>query len=69
MQNILIIGDIIILVVRLLYPFLKKKGLGQLASVMIYKSDNSTFFFTIITFTIIGVVLKIIFNYLNKPNF
>ena len=58
----MIIGGIIILVLGLLYPFLKKKGLDQLPSITIYKSDNSTFFFPIITFTIIGVVLKTIFD-------
>ena len=62
MQKILIIVGIIILVLGLFYPYLKKIGLGQLPGVITYKSDNSTSFFPIITFTIIGVVLKIIFD-------
>ena len=62
MQKILIIIGIIILALGLLYPFLKKIGLGQFPGDIIYKSDNSTSFFPIITFTIIGVVLKIIFD-------
>jgi len=68
MQKILIIIGIIILVLGLLYPFLKKIGLGQLPGDIIYKSDNSTFFFPIVTCIIISVVLTVIFN-LNKPNF
>ena len=62
MQKILIIVGITILVVWLLYPYLKKIGLGQLPGDIIYKSDNSTFFFPIVTCIIISVVLTIIFN-------
>ena len=62
MQKILIIIGIIILALGLLYPFLKKIGLGQLPGDIIYKSDNSIFFFPIVTCIIISVVLTIIFN-------
>ena len=62
MQKILIIAGIIILVIGLMYPNLKKIGLGQLPGDIIYKSDNSTFFFQIFTCIIISVVLTIIFN-------
>ena len=62
MQKILIIVGIIILVLGLLYPYLKKIGLGQLPGDIIYKSDNSTFFFPIVTCIIISVVLTVIFN-------
>ena len=62
MQKILIIVGIIILALGLLYPYLKKLGLGQLPGDIIYKSDNSTFFFPIVTCIIISVVLTLIFN-------
>ena len=62
MQKILLIIGIIILALGLLYPFLKKIGLGQLPGDIIYKSDNSTFFFPIVTCIIISVVLTVIFN-------
>ena len=62
MQKILIIVGIVILALGLLYPYLKKIGLGQLPGDIIYKSDNSTFFFPIVTCLIISVVLTIIFN-------
>ena len=62
MQKILIIIGIIILALGLFYPFLKKIGLGQLPGDIIYKSDNSTFFFPIVTCIIISVVLTVIFN-------
>ena len=62
MQKILIIIGIIILVVGVLYPYIKKIGLGQLPGDIVYKSENTTFFFPIITCIIISVVLTIIFN-------
>ena len=62
MQKILIITGIIILALGLLYPLIKKIGLGQLPGDIIYKSDNSTFFFPIVTCIIISVVLTVIFN-------
>ena len=62
MQKILIILGIVILVIGLLYPFIKKLGLGQLPGDVIFKSGNSTFIFPIVTCIIISVVLTIIFN-------
>ena len=61
MQKILIIIGIIILALGLFYPFLKKIGLGQLPGDIIYKSDNSTFFFAIVTCIIISIVLTVTF--------
>ena len=62
MQKILIILGIVILVIGLLYPYIKKLGLGQLPGDVIFKSGNSTFMFPIVTCIIISVVLTIIFN-------
>ena len=62
MQKLLIILGIVILVIGLLYPYIKKLGLGQLPGDIMFKSGNSTFFFPIITCIIISVVLTIIFN-------
>ena len=62
MQKLLIILGIVILVIGLLYPYIKKLGLGQLPGDIMFKSGNSTFFFPIVTCIIIGIVLTIIFN-------
>ena len=62
MQKILIILGIVILVIGLLYPYIKKIGLGQLPGDVIFKSGNSTFLFPVVTCIIISVVLTIIFN-------
>ena len=62
MQKIIIILGIVILVVGLIYPYIKKIGIGQLSGDIIFKSGNSTFFFPIVTCIIISIILTIIFN-------
>ena len=62
MQKILIIIGIILLIVGLLYPYIKKLGLGQLPGDIIFKTGNSTFFFPVMTCLIISIILTIIFN-------
>ena len=62
MQKLIMILGIVILIIGLLYPYIKKLGLGQLPGDIMFKSGNSTFFFPIVTCIIISVVLTIIFN-------
>ncbi len=62
MQKLLIILGIVILVIGLLYPNIKKLGIGQLPGDIMFKSGNLTFFFPIVTCIIISIVLTIIFN-------
>ncbi len=62
MQKILIIIGIILLIVGLLYPYIKKLGLGQLPGDILFKTGNSTFFFPVMTCLIISIILTIIFN-------
>ena len=62
MQKILIIIGIILLTIGILYPYIKKIGLGQLPGDIIFKSGNSTFFFPVVTCIIISIILTVIFN-------
>jgi hypothetical protein len=62
MQKILIIIGIILLIVGLLYPYIKKLGLGQLPGDILFKTGNSTFFIPVMTCLIISIILTIIFN-------
>ena len=62
MQKILIIIGIILLLLGLLYPYIKKLGLGQLPGDILFKTGNSTFFFPVMTCLIISIILTIIFN-------
>ena len=58
----LIILGIIILAVGMLYPYIKKIGLGRLPGDLVFKSENSTLFFPIVSCIVISVVLTILFN-------
>ena len=58
----LIILGIIILAVGILYPYIKKICLGQLPGDLVFKSENSTLFFPIVSCIIVSVVLTILFN-------
>ena len=62
MQKILIVIGIILLIVGLLYPYIKKIGLGQLPGDLVFKSENSTLFFPIVSCIVVSVVLTILFN-------
>ena len=62
MQKILILIGIVLLIVGLLYPYIKKLGLGQLPGDILFKTGNSTFFFPVMTCLIISIILTIIFN-------
>ena len=62
MQKILIIIGIILIIIGVLYPYIKKLGLGQLPGDILFKTGNTTFFFPIITCIIISIVLSVIFN-------
>ena len=62
MQKILIIIGIILLIIGLLYPYVKKLGLGQLPGDILFKIGNFTFFFPVMTCLIISIILTIIFN-------
>ncbi len=62
MQKILILIGIILLIIGLLYPYIKKLGLGQLPGDILFKTGNSTFFFPVMTCLIISIILTIIFN-------
>ena len=62
MQKILIILGIIILAVGILYPYVKRISLGQLPGDLVFKSENSTLFFPIVSCIVVSVVLTILFN-------
>jgi len=62
MQKILIIIGIILLIIGLLYPYIKKFGLVQLPGDILFKTGNSTFFFPVMTCLIISIILTIIYN-------
>ena len=66
MQKILIIIGIILLIIGLLYPYIKKLGLGQLPGDILFKTSYSAFFFPVTTCIIISIILTIILICLNN---
>ena len=62
MQKILIIIGIILLIIGVIYPYIKKLGLGQLPGDILFKTGNSTFFFPIVTCIIVSIILTMIIN-------
>ena len=62
MQKILIILGIILLIIGVIYPYIKKLGLGQLPGDILFKTGNTTFFFQIVTCKIISIILSVILN-------
>ena len=62
MQKILLIVGLIFITAALIYPFLKKIGLGRLPGDLFFKFGNSSFYFPVVTCIIISIVLTIIIN-------
>ena len=62
MQKILLIIGLIFITAALVYPFLKKIGLGRLPGDLYFKFGNSSFYFPVVTCIIISIVLTIIIN-------
>ena len=64
MQKVLIIIGIVILIIGIFYPYLKKFGLGKLPGDIILKGESSSFYFPIITCIVISILLSVIINLL-----
>ena len=62
MQNLLIGAGVVLVVVGLLYPYLKQLPLGRLPGDIAFKSGDTSFFFPIVTRIVISVVLSIVLN-------
>ncbi|MAR76768.1 MAG: hypothetical protein CML28_03165 [Rhizobiales bacterium] len=62
MQKILLIIGLIFITAALIYPLLKKIGLGRLPGDLFFKFGNSSFYFPVVTCIIISIVLTIIIN-------
>ncbi|MBK14846.1 MAG: hypothetical protein CMK42_08410 [Porticoccaceae bacterium] len=63
MQQILIISGIILILVGLVYPHIKKLPFGQLPGDIFIQSGNSSFAFPIVTCILISIILSLVFNF------
>ena len=64
MQNLVIGAGVVLVVVGLLYPYVKHLPLGRLPGDIMFKSGDSSFFFPIVTCIVVSVVLTVILNLL-----
>ena len=62
MQKVIILIGLAIVLIGVLYPYLRKLPFGQLPGDIFYKSDNFFFVFTIVTCIIISIILTVIWN-------
>ncbi|HHT0593581.1 TPA: DUF2905 domain-containing protein [Legionella anisa] len=65
-QKILIITGIILLIIGIFWPFIKKIGLGKLPGDIIIHKNNFTFYFPITTCILISLIIMLIFWFFNK---
>ena len=63
MQKILIYIGLIILVIGLLWPFLKELPIGRMPGDVILKKDKFTFYFPIVTCLVVSIIITIIFRF------
>ena len=63
MQKILIYIGLIILVIGLLWPFLKELPIGRMPGNIVLKKDKFTFYFPIITCLVVSLIISIIFRF------
>ncbi len=62
MQKAIILIGLAIVLIGVLYPYLRKLPFGQLPGDIFYKSDNFSFVFPIVTCIIISIILTVIWN-------
>ena len=65
-QRLLIIIGLLFIVVGLLYPFFRDIGFGKLPGDIAIKTENSSFYFPIVTCIIVSVVISLILIFLKK---
>jgi hypothetical protein len=66
MQRALIAIGVVILLVGLLWPWLSKLGLGRLPGDIRIETENSVFYFPVMTCIIISVVLSVVLFLIRK---
>mgnify|MGYP000138478533 FL=1 len=63
MQKILIYIGLIIIVIGILWPFLKEIPIGRLPGDIVYRKGNFNFYFPIVTYLVVSLIVTIIFKF------
>lgn len=66
MSRLLIIIGIILVLIGLAWPLIKKLGIGNLPGDIIIRKENFSFYFPIMTCVILSVVISLIFWLMNR---
>ena len=62
MQKLLITLGLGIAAIGVLYPYLRQLGLGQLPGDIIFKGENSTFYFPVVSCIVISLLVSVLLN-------
>ena len=62
MQKLLITLGLGIAAIGVLYPYLTQIGLGRIPGDIIFRGENSTFYFPVVSCIAISLLLTVIFN-------
>ncbi len=65
-QKLLIIIGLLLILIGLLYPFLRDLGFGRLPGDIVIKKENSSFYFPIVTCIVVSVVVSLILIFFKK---
>lgn len=63
MQKALIILGLAIVVIGLTWPWLKKLPLGRLPGDIVWRGENTTFYFPLMTMIVVSVVLSLLLRF------
>jgi len=66
MARFLIVLGLILLVIGLLWPYLRRIGLGRLPGDIVIERDNFAFYFPLTTCLLISLLLSLVFWWLNR---
>ena len=68
-QKIFFLIGILLIILGLLYPFLKDFGFGKLPGDIFYKKENSSFYFPIVTCLIVSILISLMLFFLKSNIF
>ena len=66
MQKALIMIGFVLMLIGLLWPLLKKSGLGRLQGDIVMRKGDAVFYFPVVTCIIISVVISIVLWLINR---
>ena len=66
MQKLFIIVGIIFIIVGLTLPWIQRSGLGHLPGDFVFKRENFTFYFPLMTCIVLSVVVTLVLWFFNR---